>query len=43
MKGPPTNDRIISDIAIATAPAASPPTNEVVVEMLPVFSITNID
>lgn len=42
MKGPPANDRIISDIAIATAPAASPTTNEVVVEMLPVFSITNI-
>jgi hypothetical protein len=41
MKGLPANDRISNDIAIATAPAASPGMNEVVVEMLP-FSISNI-
>jgi len=41
IKGSPIYDRIISDIAIATAPAASPPTNEMV-EFVPDFSITHM-
>ena len=41
IKGPPAYDRIIRDIAIATAPAASPPTNEMV-EFVPDFSITHM-
>jgi hypothetical protein len=39
MKAPPANDRISRDIAIATAPAASPRTKELG-EFLPDFSIT---
>ena len=39
MKGPPANDRISRDIAIATAPAARPRT-KVVAVFLPDFSIT---
>ncbi|HET7147323.1 MAG TPA: hypothetical protein VFI73_02380 [Candidatus Nitrosopolaris sp.] len=42
MNGPPANDRTINDITIARAPAATPPMNEVVIEMLPGFSITSI-
>ena len=39
MNGPPANDRIINDIAIATAPAASPRTKAMAV-CLPDLSIT---
>lgn len=42
MNGPPANDRISSAIAIATAPAASPPTKEILVEMEPDFFITSM-
>jgi len=34
MNGPPANDRIINDIAIATAPAASPRTKAMAVFLL---------
>ena len=42
MNGPPTNDRISNANAIAMAPAASPPPKEVLVEMVPDFSITSM-
>lgn len=42
IKGPPIYDRITGDIAIATASAASPPTNEMV-EFGADFSITHLD
>jgi len=41
MNGPPTNDRISSAIAIAIAPAATPPQKEILVEMVADFSITS--
>ena len=41
MKGPPANDRISIDTAIATAPAASPRMKELL-ELPPDFSITHM-